>query len=159
MWLGCSSSRSVKNGPGVAEAQPLYSGAKLNLGDRVWGEVKKNSFIALPGKGGHSQLMPSRLYVSHWSRYGAIISRFKEQGVVKSWMFFWLVGGEVTGSQHPQPSGSNPSGGEEVYVLVGSIQLKSPPGGGFGIWKTTQRTKLRVSSIVLEEGLQVLDFA
>ena len=88
MWLGCSSSRSVKNGPGVAEAQPLYSGAKLNLGDRVWGEVKKNSFIALPGKGGHSQLMPSRLYVSHWSRYGAIISRFKEQGMVKSWMFF-----------------------------------------------------------------------
>ena len=30
---------------------PLYTGAKLNLGDRVLGEVEKNSFIALPGKG------------------------------------------------------------------------------------------------------------
>ena len=52
MWLGCGSSKSVKSSPGVAKAQPLYLGAKLNLGDRVWGEVEKNSFIALPGKGG-----------------------------------------------------------------------------------------------------------
>ena len=27
------------------------------------GEVEKNSFIALPGKGGHSRLMPSKLCV------------------------------------------------------------------------------------------------
>ena len=37
----------------------LYTSAKLNLGDRVLGEVEKNSFTALPGKGGHSRLMPS----------------------------------------------------------------------------------------------------
>ena len=36
---------------------PLCTGAKLNLGDRVLGEVEKNSFIALPDKGGHSGLM------------------------------------------------------------------------------------------------------
>ena len=33
-------------------------GAKLNLGDRVLGELEKNSFIALLGKGGHSRLVP-----------------------------------------------------------------------------------------------------
>ena len=34
-----------------------------------------------------------------------------------------LIGSEVRGSQHHQPSGSNQSG---VYVLMGSIQLISP---------------------------------
>jgi len=53
--------------------------------------------------------------------------------VIKSWTFFCLVGGEVTGSQHLQPSGSNPSGREEVYVLVGSIELNSSPGGGVSV--------------------------
>ena len=46
-----------------AEMWSLYSGAKSNLRDRVLGEVEKNSFIALPGKGGHSRLMPSKLCV------------------------------------------------------------------------------------------------
>ena len=34
--------------------------AKSNLGDRVLGEVEKNSSIALPGKGGHTGLLPSK---------------------------------------------------------------------------------------------------
>ena len=42
--------------------------------------------------------------------------------MINSWTFFWLVGGEVIGSQHHQPSGSNRS---RVYVFVGSIQLTS----------------------------------
>ena len=29
----------------------LCTGAELNLGNRVLGEIKKNSFIALPGNG------------------------------------------------------------------------------------------------------------
>ena len=33
------------------------------LGGWGGGEVEKNSFIALPGKGGHSGLMPSKLCV------------------------------------------------------------------------------------------------
>ena len=37
---------------------PLFTGAKSNLRDRVLGEVEKNSFFALPGKGGYSGLMP-----------------------------------------------------------------------------------------------------
>ena len=36
----------------------LYTGVKLNLRDRVLGRVEKDSFIALPGKGGHVGLMP-----------------------------------------------------------------------------------------------------
>ena len=37
------------------------SGAKSNLRDRVSGEVEVGSFITLPGKGGHSGLMSSKL--------------------------------------------------------------------------------------------------
>ena len=37
---------------------PLFTGAELNLEARVSGEVEKNSFIALPGKGGHSRILP-----------------------------------------------------------------------------------------------------
>ena len=49
----------------VAEIWPLYTRAGLNLRDGVLGEVERNSFLALPGKGGHVELMPSRLCVSH----------------------------------------------------------------------------------------------
>ena len=34
----------------MPEAQPVYTGAELNLRDRVWGEVEENRFIALPVK-------------------------------------------------------------------------------------------------------------
>ena len=47
----------------MPKTQPLCTGAELNLGDRVLGEVEKNSFIVLPGKGGNSGLMPSKLCV------------------------------------------------------------------------------------------------
>ena len=42
----------------MPKAWPLCTGAELNLGDRVLGEVEKKSFIALPGKGGHSRILP-----------------------------------------------------------------------------------------------------
>ena len=45
---------------------PLYTGARLNLRDRFLNEVKKNSFIALSGKEGHSEIMPSKLCVPSW---------------------------------------------------------------------------------------------
>lgn len=38
----------------------LCAGTQSNLGGRVLGEEEKHSFIALPGKGGHSEIMPSR---------------------------------------------------------------------------------------------------
>ena len=39
--------------------------AELNLEDRIQGEVEKNSFITLPGKGGHSGLMTSKTACPH----------------------------------------------------------------------------------------------
>ena len=45
----------------VAEIQLLYPSTKLNLRDRALGEIEKNSFIALRGKGKQSSLMPSEL--------------------------------------------------------------------------------------------------
>ena len=51
--------------------------------------------------------------------------------MISSWAFFWLVSGEVSGSQHHQPSGSNWSG---VYSrLVGNIQLTSPTWWGVSV--------------------------
>ena len=38
----------------------LFTGAKTNFRDRVLGEVEKESFTALLGKGGQSGLMPSK---------------------------------------------------------------------------------------------------
>lgn len=44
----------------VTETQSLCTNPELILGDRVWGEGRKNSLIALSGKGGHSGPMPSK---------------------------------------------------------------------------------------------------
>ena len=42
----------------MLKSQPLCTRARSNLRDRVLSEVEKNSFIALPGKGGQDGLMP-----------------------------------------------------------------------------------------------------
>ena len=49
---------------------PLCTGAESNLGDRVLGEVEKNSFIALPGKEGHSGLMPLKSVCPNLGGFG-----------------------------------------------------------------------------------------
>ena len=38
----------------------VYTTGKSNLRDRVLGKEEKDSFIAFPGKRGHSRLMPSK---------------------------------------------------------------------------------------------------
>ena len=43
-----------------AETRPLYISSKNNLGDKVLGEVEKDSFNALPGKGGCSGRRPAK---------------------------------------------------------------------------------------------------
>ena len=49
---------SNPGGGGVTESSAsLYTGAESNPGDRVLGEVEKDSFIALPGKGEHTGLL------------------------------------------------------------------------------------------------------
>ena len=66
----------------------------------------------------------------------AVGSHIVSKGMTGSWTFFRYVGGEVIGSQHHQPSGSNLSVG---YVLVGSIWLTSTEMSST-IYKTAQRT-------------------
>ena len=46
----------------------LYTNAKSNFGDSVLSEVEKSSFIALPGKGGDSGLMPLKPSAPIWGR-------------------------------------------------------------------------------------------
>ena len=116
--------------------QTLYPDIKLNLEDRVLGEGEKNCF-ALPSKGGQSGLMPSKLCVPTWGGQWGV-----EEGVISSWTFFWLIGGEVNGSQQPQPFGSNRSG---IYVLVGSTQLTSPTWWGFQDLQNSSKILLCIS--------------
>ena len=52
----------------MLKTRPLCTGAKLNLRDGVLAEAEKNSFIALPGKGGHSGLMTLKNCVSQLRR-------------------------------------------------------------------------------------------
>ena len=59
-----------KNQGNDAENSALCTGARSNLGDRVLGEVEKNSFSALPSKGGHSWPMPSKLCVPTQGGFG-----------------------------------------------------------------------------------------
>ena len=54
----------------MPKTQPLCTGAELNLRDGVLGEVAKNSFIALPGKGGHSRLMPRKTVHPNLGEFG-----------------------------------------------------------------------------------------
>ena len=64
----------------VLETLPKLADVKPNLAsvfqhqiksrDRVLGGVENKSFIALPGKGGHSRLMPSKLCVQPGERGG-----------------------------------------------------------------------------------------
>ena len=49
--------------------------------------------------------------------------------VTSLWTFFWLVGGEASGSQHQIPSGIY------LWALYGYLQ----PGEGFSIFRTAQR--------------------
>ena len=88
----------------VAETLPLSTSAKQKHGDRVLGEGEKDSFIALPGKGGHSRLMP-------WERLGGGLqfeewknrAIGKDQGISKL-LSKLVLSGPRTGSGGPPSS-------------------------------------------------------
>ena len=52
----------------ITENLPLCTSTKLNLRCRILGDLVKN--IALPSKGGHCRLMPSKLCIPTW---GAVV--------------------------------------------------------------------------------------
>ena len=92
----------------------------FNPRHRVLGEVEKKSFIALPSKRGPQWANVLKIMCSDLEGLVRSFIETAQEGVISSWIFFWLVGGEVMRSQHHQPSGSNLSG---ISMLVGGIQL------------------------------------
>ena len=63
-------------------------------------------------------LLLSKLLVFQPGEGSEKFYRNGSEGVISSWTFFYLLGGEVNGSQHQQPSGSH---GPGIYVLVSSV--------------------------------------
>ena len=96
----------------------------------------------------HGRLGPQGLCPHPLEGVVRSLAVFKEQGVISSWTFSCLVGGEVIGSQRHQPSGSNQSGSTCSGAASSGLL---PPGGGFSTWQTARRTWLRILSIVFEE--------
>ena len=54
----------------MPKTRPLCTSVKLNLRDRVLGEIEKNSFIVLPVKGRHSGLMPLKTVCPNLGGFG-----------------------------------------------------------------------------------------
>ena len=54
----------------MLKTRPLCIGAESSLRDRVLGEVEKDSFIALPGKGRHRRLLLSKTMCSNLGGFG-----------------------------------------------------------------------------------------
>lgn len=54
----------------MPEAWPLCIGAESNFRDKTLSEVENNSFIVLPGKGGHSQIVPLRFMCCNPGGFG-----------------------------------------------------------------------------------------
>ena len=82
-----------------SKSGPCTPNTKLNLGDRVLGEVEKNRFFALPGKEGHSGLTSSKLCPDPKRVVRSFTVMF-QKGMISLWTFFWLADGEISGSQH-----------------------------------------------------------
>lgn len=54
----------------MLKAWPLCTRARLNPGNRALGKVEKNSLIALPGRGGHSRLLPTKTLCPNPAEFG-----------------------------------------------------------------------------------------
>ena len=95
-----------------------YSGAKSNLRDRVLGEVEVGSFISLPGKGGHSGLMSSKLLCANLQKIVrsliVTVQRGHDQLMAILLMGWWWGKQESTSSTFR-------SYWFGVYILVDSI--------------------------------------
>ena len=50
----------LSHGNVTKSSASLYTGAESNPRDRILGEVEKDNFIALPGKGRHTALQPQK---------------------------------------------------------------------------------------------------
>ena len=82
-----------------------------------------------------------------WRLHGKFKAQVKER-VICSGTLSWLAGGEVIGTQHHHLLVLT----SLEYACLWSLQSTSPPGGGFRVYKTAQRSLLRILSTALEEG-------
>ena len=82
----------------ILKAQPLCTGAKSNLRDRILGEIEKNSCIALPAIAGHRELLP-QLCVSTWEEFYST--------VVQGWVRLLIRLGCVQGLHSSNLASSN----------------------------------------------------
>ena len=62
LWMS-SVSLGLKKKSVTPKTLPQCTSTESNLRDRILSEVKKNTVIALPGKGGQNRFMPSKLCV------------------------------------------------------------------------------------------------
>ena len=124
---------------------------ELNWTDSVLDTAEKNCFARQRGPQWTNALKTMNPDQERIVRH---LKVFKEQGMVSSWTFFWLVGGEVIRSQHHQPSGFSCLSG--IYMLVGSMQSTSPTWWGFQYLQSRSRIWLQILSAVLEEELKTL---
>ena len=71
----------------------MYTAAELNLGDRVWSEVIKDSFITLPGTGGHSGTNAFKIMCPHFGKimrvFMAVVQRGCDQLMDVLLMVWW----------------------------------------------------------------------
>ena len=67
----------------MLKTRPPCTSAESILRDRVWVNLEKKSFISFPSKGGHSQLLPSKLCVSTLGVFGeSFIAMVLEWGLL-----------------------------------------------------------------------------
>ena len=102
----------ARNRPGLMP-EPSLCALTLSSISEFWGKVEKNSFFCRCQAKSPGQLVLKRpnlpedfqgkVYKTRWGK-GVMGC------VTISWTFFWLVGGEVLGSQHHQLSGFNQYG-------------------------------------------------
>ena len=122
----------------------LFTSAKSNLRDKVLGEVEMNSFIALPGKGRHSGLMPSRL-CAHLLGEDRSFTVIVQRGVISSWAFFWWGGGKLSRTQHHQPSDPTGLGSLCLWAVDHCYALTSPTWRGFQDLQNSSKILLCIS--------------
>ena len=67
--INCDTKKIISRVP-MLKTRPLCIGAESSLRDRVLGEVEKDSFTGLPGKGRHSRLLLSKSMCPNLGGFG-----------------------------------------------------------------------------------------
>ena len=102
----------------------LYAGAESNLRDRIWGEVEKNSFIALPGKG----VLLAKILA--FSAHRSWMKNTESLEETERWLLFAASQPVEKGKQQPHASRTVPPPPWGVQGLKKGKGSQSGVGGG-----------------------------